>query len=152
MRSPFSFQVQVRYAECDQQGHAFNAHYLTWLDMAHSALLSEATGLSYRQIRDSGIDVVVAESGIRYRTPAGEDDELIIEVRLDPLTRTSMTSRYTVRRGDTLVAEASLRHVCVLRGTTEKRPWPEEMRPMLEAYVTVTPASAPGEETARHPR
>jgi acyl-CoA thioester hydrolase len=134
--SPFSIQLQVRYAECDQQGHAFNAHYLTWADMAHTALLSAALGLTYPQIRASGIDVVVAESGIRYRTPAGEDDVLRIEVRLDPLTRTSMTTRYTVLCGQTLVAEAFLRHVCVAHGTTEKLAWPDEVRLALERHVS----------------
>jgi acyl-CoA thioester hydrolase len=135
MASPFSIQVQVRYAECDQQGHVFNAHYLTWFDMAHSALLSDALGLTYPEIRASGIDVVVAESNIRYRSPAGEDDELKIEVRLEALTRTSMTSRYAVLRGETVVAEASLRHVCVAHGTTEKLPWPDDVRRTLEPYV-----------------
>lgn len=132
---PFSIQLTVRYSECDQQGHAFNAHYLAWFDMAHSALLSQALNLTYPQIRASGIDVVVAESGIRYRSPAGEDDELTIEVRLDPLTKTSMTSRYTVLSNQTLVAEAFLRHVCVTHGTTEKLPWPEPVRLALEPYV-----------------
>jgi acyl-CoA thioester hydrolase len=134
--SPFSIQLQVRYAECDQQGHAFNAHYLTWFDMAHSALLSAALGLTYPQIRASGIDVVVAESSIRYRSPAGEDDRLRIEVRLDPLTRTSMTSRYTVLCGETLVAEAVLRHVCVAHGTLEKLEWPDAVRQALERHVS----------------
>ena len=140
MPLPFSIHVQVRYSECDQQGHAFNAHYLTWFDMAHSGLLSEALKLTYPQIRASGIDVVVAESNVRYRAPACEDDELTIEVRLDPLTRTSMTSRYTITRDDTLVAEAFLRHVCVVHGTTEKLAWPEHVRRALEGYVCVTPS------------
>ena len=138
MTTPFSIHVQVRYVECDQQGHAFNAHYLTWLDMAHTGLLCEALNLSYPEIRALGIDVVLAESGIRHRTPAREDDELTIEVRLDPLTRTSMTSRYTVRRGETLVAEAFLRHVCVVRLTTEKLTWPPDVRSALERYVVMT--------------
>jgi acyl-CoA thioester hydrolase len=150
MSQPLAIHVQVRYAECDQQGHAFNAHYLTWLDMAHSALLSDALGLSYPELRASGIDVVVAESNIRYRSPANEDDELTIEVRVDPLTRTSMTSRYTIRRRDTLVAEAWLRHVCVTHGTTEKLAWPDPVRRALEAHASMaqSPAAAGDEETA----
>ena len=68
-RAPFSIRLTVRYSECDQQGHALNAHYLTWFDIAHAALLSDASGLTYRQIRASGIDVVVASSSIRYRAP-----------------------------------------------------------------------------------
>lgn len=134
--APFSIQVQVRYAECDMQGHVFNGHYLTWFDMAHTALLAEALGRPWSGIlTTASFDVVVIESGVRYRAPAHFEDELTIEVALDPLTTSSMTSRYTIRRGQTLVAEGFLRHVCVSHGTTEKQPWPEDARQSLERFI-----------------
>jgi acyl-CoA thioester hydrolase len=146
----FSIQLQVRYAECDMQGHVFNGHYLTWFDMAHTALMAEALGRPWSETLESGIDVVVIESGVRYRAPAHFEDELTIDVALDPLTRSSMTSRYTVRRADTLIAEGFLRHVCVVHGTTEKLPWPEEARQALAAYAsTAQPPAADGESADR---
>ncbi len=138
MPTPFSIQVRVRYAECDMQGHVFNGHYLTWFDMAHTALMAEALGRPWTETLRSGIDVVVIESGVRYRSPAQFDDELTLEVALDPLTRSSMTSRYTVRRDDTLIAEGFLRHVCVKHGTLEKQPWPEEVRQALSTFASVS--------------
>jgi acyl-CoA thioester hydrolase len=132
----FSITIQVRYAECDMQGHVFNAHYLTWFDMAHTALLSEALGRPWSQLLPtSSFDVVVIESGVRHRAPAHFDDELRIEVALDPLTTSSMRSRYTVNRGDTRLAEGVLRHVCVANGTTEKLPWPEDARQALTPFI-----------------
>ena len=36
------------------QGHVFNGHYLTWFDMAHTALLNEALPRSYEGLVASG--------------------------------------------------------------------------------------------------
>lgn len=136
MSAPFQIQVQVRYAECDMQGHVFNGHYLTWFDMAHTALLAEALGRSWSQTLDeASFDVVVIESGVRYRAPAHFEDALTIEVTLDPLTNSSMTSRYTVSRQSTLIAEGFLRHVCVAHGTTEKLPWAEDAPRALDRFI-----------------
>lgn len=146
----FSIQVQVRYAECDMQGHVFNGHYLTWFDMAHTGLMADALGRPWTETVQSGIDVVVIESGVRYRAPARFEDELSVAVSLDPLTSSSMTSRYVISRSGALIADGFLRHVCVSTGSVEKRAWPEQVRHALEAYVS-TPQAEPaeaGEETA----
>ncbi len=131
----FVLPVQVRYAECDMQGHVFNAHYLTWFDMAHTALLGETLGRPYSELVDSGIDFVVAESGVRYLAPAHFNEVLEIAVELEPPTNSSLTSRFTVRRDDEAVAEGFLRHVCVSAATMQKRPWPDDVRGAFSRYV-----------------
>lgn len=139
MPAPFSIRVRVRYAECDMQGHVFNAHYLTWFDMAHTSLLTEALGRSYAELVASGVDVVVAESGVRYLAPARFDQELEIGVQLEPPTNSSLTSRFTVRRDDSLIAEGFLRHVCVDARTLQKMSWPEDIRAAFAPYVAGQP-------------
>ena len=52
-----------------------------------------------------GADVVVAESSARYFASARFDEEIDIEVTLDSLTTSSMTTVHTFRRGDTVLAE-----------------------------------------------
>jgi acyl-CoA thioester hydrolase len=131
----FVLQVRVRYAECDMQGHVFNAHYLTWFDMAHTALLKEALGRPYTELVASGIDVVVAESGVRYLEPARFDEQLEIAVELDPPTNSTLTSRFTVRRNGATISEGFLRHVCVDAKTLAKTPWPDEVREAFSRYV-----------------
>ena len=69
-----SVPLRVRYIECDMQGHVFNAHYLTWFDVAHTELLREA-GFPGSFEREA-VDVVVAEAQVRYRSPARFDEEL----------------------------------------------------------------------------
>jgi acyl-CoA thioester hydrolase len=136
---PFAHHVRVRYAECDMQGHVFNAHYLTWFDMAHTDLLVAALGRPYTELVASGIDLVVAESGVRYRAPAHFDELLEIRVRLDPPTVSSLTSRFAIYRQGELITEGFLRHVCVDAKTHAKRPWPDEVRLAFAPYVASGP-------------
>jgi acyl-CoA thioester hydrolase len=121
------------------QGHVFNAHYLTWFDMAHTALLVEAVGCSYPELVASGIDFVVAESGVRYLAPARFDELLAIGVELEAPTTSSLTSRFTIRRDEELITRGFLRHVCVDAQKHEKRPWPDELRSAFEPWIVSTP-------------
>lgn len=134
--APFVHRVHVRYAECDMQGHVFNAHYLTWFDMAHTALLAEALGAPYSELVASGIDVVVAESGVRYLAPAHFDELLDVRVDLDPPTTSSLTSRFTILRNDEVITTGFLRHVCVDTDGHRKRPWPDAVRTAFQPYVS----------------
>ena len=130
----FSHPLRVRFAECDMQGHVFNAHYLTYFDLAHTELLREAIG-SYQRLVADGHDVVVAEARARYLAPAHFDDQLDLGVTLEPLTTTSMTSRFAVTRDGALLTEGHLRHVCVDAAQHVKAPWPQWVRAGLEPYV-----------------
>jgi acyl-CoA thioester hydrolase len=127
----FSIRVKVRYAECDMQGHVFNAHYLTWFDMAHTAAVSAALERPYTELVESGLDFVVAESGVRYLSPARFDEELEVAVQFEPPTNSSLTSRFTVSRDGTQIAEGFLRHVCVDPRSLQKKAWPDEVRAAL---------------------
>lgn len=115
------------------QGHVFNAHYLTWFDMAHTAAVTAALERPYAELVESGLDFVVAESGVRYLAPARFDEELEIGVEFEQPTNSSLTSRFTVSRDGTQIAEGFLRHVCVDPQTLQKKAWPDEIRAALTA-------------------
>jgi acyl-CoA thioester hydrolase len=145
--TPLTTTLRVRYVECDMQGHVFNGHYLTWFDMAHSDALRLATGLTYQElIQTHGIDFVVAESGVRYRAPAHYDDELQVAVTFEPLTSSSLTSRFAVVRGGVTIATGFLRHVCVDSEDYKKQPWPEPVRAALAPYASIE-ATTPSRPT-----
>lgn len=126
----FALPLRVRYVECDMQGRVFNAHYLTWADMAHTEALRELVG-GYRELIDRGIDFVVVAAELRFLSPARFDDELIINVAVEPPGRTSLRSRYRIDRGAEPVAEATLTHVCVDAVNFDKQPWPDWFRDRL---------------------
>jgi acyl-CoA thioester hydrolase len=130
----FVHELRVRYVECDMQGHVFNAHYVTWMDIAHTELWRATVG-PYAAFSARGFEILVAEVGARFRQGARFDDDVAIEVVLDPLTTSSMTSHHTMRRGDAVLAETWVRHVCVDAASHEKRPWPDDVREALAAHV-----------------
>ena len=101
--------LRVRYVECDMQGRAFNGHYLTWVDMAHTEALRELVG-GYQVLVNRGIDFVVAAAELQFRQPARFDDELLVHVAIEPPGRTSLRSRYVINRGTDVIAEAAMRY------------------------------------------
>ena len=145
---PFVHRLRVRYIECDMQGIVFNSHYYTWMDLAHTELIREVLG-PLDVLHSLGVDVVVAESSARYLASARFDEEIDIEVRLDALTTSSMTTAHTFRRADTVLAEARVRHVAVDPKTLTKTPWPEEVRtaftPLLDPPSATTGGRAASE-------
>jgi acyl-CoA thioester hydrolase len=126
-----AIQVRVRYVECDMQGHVFNGHYLTWLDMAHTDALGAALG-PYMSMVARGIEFVVGECTIRFRSSARYDDELTVAVTFQPPGTTSLQSDFVITRGDEVIAEARMRHVCVDVDTHAKTPWPDWARAGLD--------------------
>ena len=126
----FTMPLRVRYAECDMQDLAFNAHYLTWVDMALTDALTELFG-GYRALIDAGLDLVVADARLQYRAPARFDDRLEVHTVLSPPGNTSLQSAFTITRDGQLLAECAMTHVCVDTATYRKLPWPDWLRAKL---------------------
>lgn len=124
--------LRVRFVECDMQGRAFNGHYLTWVDMAHTEALREHVG-GLQTLLDRGIDLVVAAAELQFRAPARFDDELLVSVALEPPGRTSLRSRFRIDRDADLIAEVTMVHVCVDTVEYRKRQWPDWFRDLLHA-------------------
>jgi acyl-CoA thioester hydrolase len=144
MARVFRHRLRVRYGECDPQGVVFNANYLAYLDVILTEFWREAIG-SYAAMVDAGADMVVAESRILFRSPAGFDDELDFELRVARLGNTALVTRIDASVGGRLVIEGEMRHVFIDPATKAKRPMPDEIRAGLEPYVApeLEPA-APG--------
>ena len=130
----FVHRLRVRYAECDMQGHVFNAHYFTWFDVAHTEMWRSALG-PFQGLMDAGLDLVVAEARARFRRGARFDQDVDIEVAVAPLTTSSMTTTHRVLHEGELLVEGELRHVCVDLHTHAKRPWPDWVRDGVARYV-----------------
>jgi acyl-CoA thioester hydrolase len=136
MAEPFRHRLRVRWSECDLQGVVFYPNYLAYFDHLLTELWREAVG-SYARIQELGIDLVVAEAGIRYRVSARFDEELEIKAIISRLGTTSMTMDLTAERVEDgmLLAEGELRHVFVDPETFEKREMPEQVREQLSRYA-----------------
>lgn len=76
--SPSVSRVRVRYAETDQMGLVYYAHYFVWFEVGRTDLLRSA-GWSYREMETDGYILPVIDARCTYRESAKYDDE--IEVR-----------------------------------------------------------------------
>ncbi len=106
-----SCTVRVNYSETDQMGVVYHARYLVWLDIARCEHLRVA-GLTYRELEERGLRLVVSEVSVRYRRPARYDDLIRIRCWVRELASRRVTFGYAVERavdGDLLaIATTSL--------------------------------------------
>ena len=128
----YEMGLQVRYAECDMQGRVFNGNYLTWVDMASGEAIARIAG-GHSNLMSSGIDYVVAVAELKFRRPAAFNDPLVVQVWFRRPGNTSLRSEYVIRRGEELIAECAIVHVCVDSKTLEKRTWPQWLRDYIAA-------------------
>jgi acyl-CoA thioester hydrolase len=133
---PFAHTLRVRYAECDPQAVVFNANYLAYFDASITELWRAAFG-SYQAMLDRGVDLVVGEAQLRFRTAARFDDMLTLEVAVTRIGSTSITSAHRINRDGELVVEGMLRHVLVDRETLTKTAIPDWIRDRLGPWTVV---------------
>ena len=140
MAEPFRHRLRVRWSECDLQGVVFYPQYLAYLDHTVTELWRAAIGPYTEMIPQHGVDMVVAEAGLRYRASARFDDELEIAATVTRLGSTSITTSFTIERvsDGALLTEGELRHVFVDPGDFSKRDMPDSVRAGLERFATVT--------------
>ena len=132
MGEPFRNQLRVRYNECDPQGVVYNANYLTYFDLTMTELWRELGG--YQSMVDAGVDMVVAEARIRYRSALRFDDEFEARVTVSELGESSMSTEVELARDGETVAQGELRYVFIESGGGAKQPIPDQIRDRLSAY------------------
>lgn len=127
--------LRVRYHECDQQGIVFNAHYLAYADMASFECLNSLFG-SHAKLHERGVDMVVAESNVRYLAAAHFEDDLTVESFTERVGNTSLVLRFEIRRAAEPIATVVNRYVWVGTQALRPTPPPDDIR---EAFVQFAP-------------
>jgi acyl-CoA thioester hydrolase len=136
---PFIHELRVRYGECDPQGIVFNANYLLYFDVAFTELWRTAVG-PWQEMVARGVDAVVAEANLNFRSPARFDDQLELRAQVARLGKSSITTEIDVMRGEELLVAGRLRHVCVSTLSSDgakpgSRPWPDDIREHLLSWT-----------------
>ena len=139
MSEPFSMPIVPRFAEVDQQGVVFNAHYPTWFDEA-SYVFSTASACPTPSSTSRRLDIQVVHAEIDYVAPVRWKDRVRVEVRGESVGTTSFTLGFDVFRvgGDGVrVSAARGRNVYVVLATQDwtKRAIPAELRAALTSVV-----------------
>jgi tol-pal system-associated acyl-CoA thioesterase len=126
----------VRYRTCyedtDAGGVVYYANYLRYMERGRNQYLKEK-GRSIREYQDAGIFFIVVEVNVKYRAPAGLDDELVVETWIEEGHRSSVTFGQRVKREgeDTVLVEGTVKVACVGANLKARR-LPEELLPDAE--------------------
>jgi acyl-CoA thioester hydrolase len=106
-------EIRVRYAETDKMGIVHHSNYLIWFEAGRSDLC-RARGFSYKEMeeQDNAL-MVVAESYVRYKSPAFYEDILIIRTQVAEVRSRSIRFIYEIYResDEALLAEGETLHL-----------------------------------------
>lgn len=137
------YAIRVRYADTDQMGFAYYAHYLRWFEIGRAEML-RSLGWSYRAVEEAGIQLPVLEARCRYLKPARYDDELTIESGVLEVRRASVRFGYRiVKEPDReLLAIGETEHCFLDREGRPARP-PARMAELLAQAPRATTGGTP---------
>jgi acyl-CoA thioester hydrolase len=88
---------RVRYAETDQMGVVYHAHYLVWCEIGRTELM-RSHGLPYAELERAGVLLAVADASIRYARAARYDDTIRVRTRIERVQSRTITFGYTIER------------------------------------------------------
>jgi acyl-CoA thioester hydrolase len=134
MSAPFVHRVRPRYAEVDQQGVVFNAHWLTYFDDACTRFF-ESLGYIPNEAFFGEFDVMIVKAVLEWEGPAGFDELVDIAVEPVRLGTKSFDLRYRAAIDGRGVCTGVITYVSVKPSTHESSPIPDGLRANLEAAL-----------------
>ena len=109
-----TISIRVRYPEVDAMGYLHHSRFFQYFEIGRVELL-RSMGHSYADLERDGVFFVVAKVECRYKAPARYDEELTLTTRIIKQTHVKIEHAYELRRGETLLAEATTTIACVGR-------------------------------------
>src|SRR5687767_15722539 len=106
--------IRVRYPEVDAMGYLHHSRFFQYFEMGRVELL-RSRGISYAELERRGVFFVVVKVECKYRAAARYDDELTLLTRVTRQAHVRIDHAYELRRGTTLLAQASTTIACVDR-------------------------------------
>lgn len=135
----FFHRLRVRWAEVDAQKIVFNAHYLTYFDVAMSDYW-RALALPYDDtLRLLQGELYVKKATLEYHASARTDDLLAVGLRCQRVGTSSLTFKGLIVRGDEQLISAELVYVFADPVTQKPRPVPASLRAVLQGYENWEP-------------
>lgn len=115
-------EIRVTYQETDGQRRVHHANYLNYFERGRVEMLRDA-GISYLELEESGLLLVVAEMNIRYISAAQFDDLLTLTTSVTEIRKVRIDHQYQLHRGEELIVEANSVVACInKRGKPAKLP------------------------------
>ena len=108
----------VRYRTCyedtDAGGVVYYANYLRYMERGRNEYLREL-GRSIRQYQDDGVLFIVVDVRVKYSSPAGLDEDLVVETWIAEGRRSSVTFGQRIKREgeETVLVEGAVKVACI---------------------------------------
>ncbi|MCL4478887.1 MAG: acyl-CoA thioesterase [Deltaproteobacteria bacterium] len=131
----FKVQVRVRFVESDAQGIVNNGAYMTYLEVGRIEFFRKA-GISIKDRTKYGVDFVLVEAWIQYKSPARVDDLLNIHVRIKEIKERTFTMEYEItdsEDNDRLIAKAYTISAVIDPKIMKSCPIPENIKGMIKS-------------------
>ncbi|MFP4090061.1 MAG: acyl-CoA thioesterase [Cyclobacteriaceae bacterium] len=130
----FRFEIQTRYSDMDMLGHANNAVYLTYLELARLGYFREVIRQEWKQVA-----LVLAHASMDYRIPVTPGVKPVAHIRTTRLGNASMTmeNMITDEAGKILYFSATMVLVAIDIKSGRSVPIPESEK---EKIITYEPA------------
>lgn len=132
----FSFPLRVRYAEVDYQGIVFNAHYLTYFDVAITEYFRRL-GFRYEEmVKRTGNDFHLVKALVQYKAPIGGDEEIEVAVRVARIGRSSVNFELAIfaKAAPELRATGEIVYVNTDQTTREPVPVDDETIDLIASF------------------
>lgn len=100
----------VQYYETDMMGIAHHANYIHWMEEARIDFMAQL-GYPYARMEAEGVLSPVRALSVQYKKPCTFADAVEIAVGVAAFNGVVLTLRYTMKRGDETLCEATSEHV-----------------------------------------
>lgn len=121
--------VDVRYAETDQQGVAYHANFLVWMEIGRTGYL-RALGFPYGSLEARGLVFSVLEAHCRFSGAARYEDTVQVATRISDLRSRTVTFGYELSVAGRTVATGETKLIA-LDGARRPRRIPADLAAAL---------------------
>lgn len=112
----YELRMKVRDYECDSQGIVNNAVYQNYLEHTRHEFLND-NGINFIDLHQQGIDPVVAQINIQYKTPLRGGEEFVCKLALQKQGIKYVFIQDIYRLADNEVSvKAKVETVCLVNG------------------------------------
>ncbi|MEM7693993.1 MAG: thioesterase family protein [Pseudomonadota bacterium] len=126
---PYPYALKVRFAHCDPAGIVFYPRYLEMVNEAMETFFEEVVAYPYAQMHLSdGVGVPTISLSAEFVAPSRIGDDLVFDVSVLKIGRTSLTVRLDGRCGDEARLSVTKTIVFMRKDTGRPIPWTEPMR------------------------
>lgn len=156
-RFNFSFDLRVRWGECDAQGIAFNAQYLNFIEVAQAEYFRAVGVPLYDETSRASFDLATVKATMEFLAPARVDDILRIYIRITRIGNASVAMDAEIRRpnnpnapnspdapnnpdapntpdAESLLHRAQIVYANYDAATATSRPVPDDIRRLIAAH------------------